>query len=86
MDSQGDAGQATSLATKLISDKTVLGVVGPGFSGETEATGPAFSQAGLVTVSPSATDPSLSTTASRPTRRAATAASSTRGSTTPRAR
>ena len=61
VDSQGDAGQATSLATKLISDKTVLGVVGPGFSGETEATGPAFAQAGMVTVSPSATDPTLST-------------------------
>ena len=60
-DSQGDASQATSLATQLINDKSVLGVVGPGFSGESAATGPAFFQAGLVTVSPSATDPSLTT-------------------------
>lgn len=60
-DSQGDAGQATSLATQLINDPKVLGVVGPGFSGESAATGPAFFQAGLVTVSPSATDPTLTT-------------------------
>jgi len=60
-DSQGDASQATSLATKLIDDPKVLGVVGPGFSGESAATGPAFFQAGLVTVSASATDPTLTT-------------------------
>jgi branched-chain amino acid transport system substrate-binding protein len=60
-DSQGDATQATSLATQLINDPKVLGVVGPGFSGESEATGAAFFQAGLTTISPSATAVDLTT-------------------------
>ena len=61
MDSQGDPEKATPLATQVINDKKVLGIVGPAFSGETDATGAAFAEAGLVTVSPSATNPKLST-------------------------
>lgn len=61
MDSQGDPEKATPLATQAINDKTILGIVGPAFSGETDATGAAFAEAGLVTVSPSATNPKLST-------------------------
>lgn len=60
-DSQGDANQATPLAADLINNASVLGVVGPGFSGESEATGDAFNQAGLTTISPSATAPDLTT-------------------------
>lgn len=59
-DSQGDPEKATPLATEVIQDDKVIGLVGPSFSGETEATGPAFAEAGLVTVSPSATNPNLS--------------------------
>ncbi len=60
-DSQGDPEKATPLATKIISDKAILGVVGPAFSGESDATGAAFAEAGLVTVSASATNPDLTT-------------------------
>jgi branched-chain amino acid transport system substrate-binding protein len=60
-DSQGDPNQATKLATQIIQDKSVIGVVGPAFSGESGATGDAFNGAGLVTVSASATDPALTT-------------------------
>jgi branched-chain amino acid transport system substrate-binding protein len=60
-DSQGDPNQATKLATQIIQDKSIIGVVGPAFSGESGATGDAFNGAGLVTVSASATDPALTT-------------------------
>ncbi|MFZ2503971.1 MAG: branched-chain amino acid ABC transporter substrate-binding protein [Nocardioides sp.] len=59
-DSQGDPEKATPLATQVVQDAKVIGLVGPSFSGETEATGPTFAEAGLVTVSPSATNPDLS--------------------------
>lgn len=58
-DSQGDPTQATPLATDIINDDAVIGVLGPTFSGESAATGPAFAEAGLVTVSGSATNPDL---------------------------
>lgn len=60
-DSQGDPEKATPLATQIINDSSILGVVGPTFSGESDATGPAFNEAGLVTVSASATNPALTT-------------------------
>lgn len=60
-DSQGNPELATPLAAQIINDDAVVGVVGPTFSGETDATGPAFAEAGLVTVSASATNPDLST-------------------------
>lgn len=60
-DSQGDPTLATPLATEIVQDDKIVGLAGPAFSGETEATGPTFAEAGLVTVSPSATNPALST-------------------------
>ncbi|MDM4761440.1 branched-chain amino acid ABC transporter substrate-binding protein [Galbitalea sp. SE-J8] len=60
-DTQGDPALAPAVATDLINDPSVLGIVGPSFSGETNATGPAYAEAGLVTVSQSATSPALST-------------------------
>jgi len=60
-DSQGDPEKATPLAQQIINDDSIVGVVGPTFSGETDATGAAFNEAGLVTVSASATNPDLST-------------------------
>ncbi|MEZ5192896.1 MAG: ABC transporter substrate-binding protein [Nocardioides sp.] len=44
-DSQGDPEKATPLATQVVQDDKVIGLVGPSFSGETEATGPAFAGA-----------------------------------------
>lgn len=58
-DSQGDPEKATPLATKIIGEDAIVGVVGPAFSGESDATGAAFSEAGLVTISASATNPDL---------------------------
>ncbi len=55
----GGPDPAPGLAQRLISDTAVLGVVGPAFSGETKVTGALFQDAGLTTVSPSATNPDL---------------------------
>ncbi|MCG5465804.1 branched-chain amino acid ABC transporter substrate-binding protein [Micromonospora sp. NPDC053740] len=59
LDSQGSPDQAPGLAQKAIDDTKILGVVGPAYSGESEAAGPLFNEAGLVTITPSATRPSL---------------------------
>ena len=59
-DSQGSPDQAPALAQQIINDKNIIGVVGPAFSGETEAATPIFDEAGLPIISASATRPSLS--------------------------
>jgi branched-chain amino acid transport system substrate-binding protein len=59
-DSQGDPEKATPIASQIVNDQKILGVVGPMFSGETNATGEIFNEAKLVTVTPSATNPNLS--------------------------
>ena len=43
------------MAPSVVSDSSVIGMVGPAFSGETKATGPIFSQAGLLSLTASAT-------------------------------
>lgn len=58
-DSQGSADQAPSLATEAVSDDSIIGVVGPAFSGESAAAGPIFADSGMPTITPSATDPKL---------------------------
>ncbi len=58
-DSQGDPAQAPGLASKAISEKNVVGLVGPAFSGESKAADPLFAEAGLVHITPSATNPAL---------------------------
>ncbi|CUR54070.1 putative branched-chain amino acid ABC transporter, substrate binding protein [metagenome] len=55
-DSQGSPEKAPALATQIIGDDSILGLVGPGFSGESLATGKTFFEAGLPSVSPSATN------------------------------
>src|SRR3954463_510580 len=55
-DSQGDPTKATPLATKIVGDSSIVGLVGPGFSGESLATGKTFDAAGLPVISPSATN------------------------------
>jgi branched-chain amino acid transport system substrate-binding protein len=60
-DSQGDPAQATPLADTIVGKSGVVGLVGPGFSGETKATMPKFEAGGLPVISPSATNAALST-------------------------
>lgn len=54
-DDGGDPAQSPAAAQKLIDDDSVVAVVGPAFSGATAAAEPKFSQAKLVSVTPSAT-------------------------------
>ncbi|MFR9753056.1 branched-chain amino acid ABC transporter substrate-binding protein [Nocardia sp. 004] len=58
-DTEGDPQKATQVIPQIISDPTILGLVGPAFSGETKATGQILSDAGLAAVSASATNASL---------------------------
>lgn len=58
-DTQGDPSIAPGVSTQAINEKDIIGVVGLPFSGESKAVGAAFNSAGLVTVSPSATNPDL---------------------------
>jgi branched-chain amino acid transport system substrate-binding protein len=60
-DTQGDPAQATTLKDDFIGDDSILGVVGPTFSGETKALLPSFDEAGLVMISASATNADLPT-------------------------
>lgn len=60
-DSQGDPAQATPLADKIVNDAAIIGLIGPGFSGETKATMPKFEEAGLPMITPGATNALLST-------------------------
>lgn len=55
----GNPDPVPGLIQRLISDPQVIGLVGPGFSGETEVAGPLLCEAGLVHVSASATNPDL---------------------------
>lgn len=55
-DSQGSPDKAPALATQIINDNSIFGLVGPGFSGESLATGKTFFEAGLPSISPSATN------------------------------
>lgn len=60
-DSQGLPDNAPALARSLVTDKKIIGIVGPPFSGESEAADPIFNDAGIPLITPSATRPSLST-------------------------
>lgn len=59
-DSQGDPAKAPSLARSLVSDKKLLGVIGPAFSGESQVADKIFNDAGIPMITPSATNPTLS--------------------------
>ncbi|MCA1693069.1 MAG: branched-chain amino acid ABC transporter substrate-binding protein [Actinobacteria bacterium] len=60
-DTQGDPAQASTLKDRFISDQSIIGIVGPTFSGETKALIPDLVNAGLVMISPSATNKDLPT-------------------------
>ena len=59
-DTEGEPQKATVIAPQIIDDAGIIGLVGPAFSGETKATGGVFDQAGLVAVTASATNATLS--------------------------
>jgi branched-chain amino acid transport system substrate-binding protein len=58
-DDGGTKATAPPSAAKLIQDPQVLGVVGPAFSGPTQANGPTYAAAGMALISPSATNETL---------------------------
>ena len=60
-DSQGDPAQATPLADTIVGKSDVIGLIGPGFSGETKAVMPKLEAAGLPMITPGATNVALST-------------------------
>ena len=60
-DSQGDPAQATPLAPKAVGDKSIVAMIGPGFSGETKASMPVYEAGGLVMITPGATNAKLQT-------------------------
>jgi branched-chain amino acid transport system substrate-binding protein len=60
-DSQGSPDQAPQLAQQAVQDKSVIGLIGPAFSGESRTANPIFDQAGLSVITASATGVDLST-------------------------
>jgi branched-chain amino acid transport system substrate-binding protein len=60
-DDAGSPDQGPTAAQTLIDKSSVVAVVGPMFSGATKASEPLYSQNGLLSVSPSATNPTLTT-------------------------
>ncbi len=60
-DTAGDPAQATTIKDRFINDRSVIGIVGPAFSGETRALLPDIQAAGLPMISASATNKDLPT-------------------------
>lgn len=60
-DTAGDPAQATTIKDRFLNDQSVIGIVGPAFSGETKALIPSIQAAGLVMISSSATNAALPT-------------------------
>ena len=58
-DTEGDPNKATGPVTQVVSEADIIGVIGLPFSGESKATGNIFEQKGLVHITPSATNPTL---------------------------
>ena len=58
-DDVGDPAKAPAAATTLQQDSAVMGVIGPSFSGATNAVAASYDAAHLVLISPSATNPTL---------------------------
>jgi branched-chain amino acid transport system substrate-binding protein len=58
-DTQGTPEQGAAVANKFAADEKMVGVVGHTFSGSTEVAIPIYDDAGIVMMSPSATNPTL---------------------------
>ena len=60
-DTEGDPAKAATVKESYISDTSIIGIIGPAFSGETKAVIPDLQNAGLVMISASATNKDLPT-------------------------
>lgn len=60
-DDVGDPSKAPASAAQVLQDNTVMGVVGPSFSGATKAVGNIYGDAGLAMITPSASNATLQT-------------------------
>jgi branched-chain amino acid transport system substrate-binding protein len=58
-DTEGDPAKATGPVTQAVGNANIIGVIGLPFSGESKATGQIFEDQGLVHITPSATNPTL---------------------------
>lgn len=58
-DTQGDPANAPPVVDAVVSDADAVAVIGPAFSGESEASGDTYNEAGIPFVTPSATNPGL---------------------------
>ncbi|MDQ1437864.1 MAG: branched-chain amino acid transport system substrate-binding protein [Acidimicrobiaceae bacterium] len=58
-DTEGAPDKATTVKDQYINDQSIIGIIGPAFSGETKAVIPSLQDAGLVMVSASATNKDL---------------------------
>ena len=58
-DTQGDPEQAPPVVDTVLGDENAVGVIGPGFSGESEAAGDSYEEAGIPFITQSATNPGL---------------------------
>ena len=59
-DTEGAPEKATQVAPSIIGDASVIGLLGPAFSGESNAVDSQFNEAGLAALTASATNPTLS--------------------------
>lgn len=60
-DDVGDPSKAPAAAAQVLQDTTVMGVIGPSFSGATKAVGNTYGDAGLAMITPSASNGTLQT-------------------------
>jgi branched-chain amino acid transport system substrate-binding protein len=58
-DTQGSPDQAPGVVDKIVNDNAFVGVIGPAFSGESNAAGAKLDQAGIPFITPSATNPTV---------------------------
>lgn len=58
-DTQGVEAQALTIANKLVGNERIVGLVGPGFTGESASAGPVLEQKEFPRLTPSATAPTL---------------------------
>lgn len=58
-DTQGDPEQAPPVVETAVSDPNTVAIIGPHFSGESEASGDTYNEAGIPFVTPAATNPGL---------------------------
>lgn len=60
-DDEGDPTKSPAAANQLVQNKSILGIIGPAFSGNTTASGPIYNAAKIPFITPSATNATLGT-------------------------